>query len=238
MIVYPAIDIIDSKCVRLTQGDYKKMKIYKQNPVAVAKEFEDANLEYLHLVDLDGAKKGTVINWKVIESIQEKTSLLVDFGGGVKTEEEVLRLLDLGVYQINIGSLAVTSPEVFAGWIKKFGAENFILSADVTDELIQFHGWTKQSSISLFDLVSKLEAEGLRFLCCTDIKRDGMLAGPNFGLYRKLKTRFPNLKIIASGGIQSIEDLKELNYLKIHGAIVGKAIYENKIKLSELRNLD
>ncbi|CAN5347430.1 1-(5-phosphoribosyl)-5-[(5-phosphoribosylamino)methylideneamino]imidazole-4-carboxamide isomerase [soil metagenome] len=237
MRIIPAIDIIDGKCVRLTQGDYGKMKIYRENPVEVAKEFEDADLEYLHLVDLDGAKKGKVVNWKIIESIQAETALKVDFGGGVKTEEEVEELLDMGIEQVNIGSLAVKQPDTFKDLIQKFGNENFVLSADVRNEQIQLTGWTEASSLTIYDLVARFEKFGLKYVTCTDINTDGMLQGPNFGLYKKLKKRFPELKIIASGGISSVVDLQELNYIKVHGAIVGKAIYEGKIKLSDLKKI-
>ncbi len=235
MKIFPAIDIIEGKCVRLTQGDYGSMKIYRDNPVEVAKEFEDADLEYLHLVDLDGAKKGKVINWRIIESIQAETSLKVDFGGGVKTEAEVEALLDLGIEKINIGSMAIKHPDVFADWILKYGSENFVLSADVRNEKVQFTGWTESSDISIFTLAEKFEQVGLEFLTCTDIQTDGTLQGPNFGLYRKLKKRFPQLKINASGGISSLSDLEELKYLKLNGAIVGKAIYEQKVLLADLK---
>jgi phosphoribosylformimino-5-aminoimidazole carboxamide ribotide isomerase len=237
MRVVPAIDIINGKCVRLTQGDYGKMKIYREDPVEVAKEFEDADLEYLHLVDLDGAKQGRVVNWKIIEAIQAETALKVDFGGGVKTEAEVEELLDLGIEQINIGSLAVKEPDTFSSFIKKYGAENFILSADVLKDQVQLTGWTEGSGMSIFDVTANLEKQGLRYITCTDISTDGMLNGPNFGLYKKLKNRFPNLKITASGGISSIDDLAELKYQKLHAAIVGKAIYEHRIKLSELKTI-
>lgn len=237
MRIIPAIDIIDGKCVRLAQGDFKKVKMYREDPVEVAKEFEDADLEYLHLIDLDGAKKGSVVNWDVIEDIQAKTALKVDFGGGVKTTEEVDRLLDLGVNQINIGSIAVSEPKLFSDWLWKYGPENFILSSDVRNENILVNGWTATTTINLFDLVSQFIKDGLEFVCCTDIETDGMLKGPNFILYRKLKSHFPKLKIIASGGISSISDLEELQYIHVNGAIIGKAIYEGKIKLPELRNL-
>lgn len=237
MRIFPSIDIIEGKCVRLTQGDFGKMKVYRENPVEVAKEFEEADLEYLHLVDLDGAKKGHVVNWKVIEAIQAETALKVDFGGGVKSQQEVEELLELGIEQINIGSLAVREPETFVRWMHEYGSENFILSADVKNEMIQFSGWTQASAISIFDLASQFEKEGLEFLTCTDIHTDGMLQGPNFGLYRKLKKKFPNLKVIASGGISSVDDLTELTYLNLDGAIVGKAIYEQKIKLADLKKL-
>jgi phosphoribosylformimino-5-aminoimidazole carboxamide ribotide isomerase len=237
MRIIPAIDIIDGKCVRLTQGDYGKMKVYREDPLEVAKEFEDADLEYLHLVDLDGAKKGEVVNWKVIQKIQENTALQVDFGGGVKTDEEVKNLLDFGISQINVGSLAVKEPEKFIGWLKEFGAENFILSADVKGENVSINGWLESTDFRLFDLVSQFAGHGLEYLCVTDIATDGMMTGPNIGLYKKLKSKFPDLKIIASGGVSSLDDLKELKYLNIHGVIIGKAIYEGKIKLEQLKTI-
>ena len=237
MRIVPAIDIINGKCVRLTQGDYGKMKIYNDNPVHVAKEFEDANLEYLHLVDLDGAKKGEVVNWKVIRDIQEGTALNVDFGGGVKTDEDVKELLDLGISQINVGSLAVKEPNKFIEWLGKFGSENFILSADVKGENVSINGWLEPTEFRLFDLVTKFVEHGLEYITVTDIATDGMLAGPNFGLYKKLKDKFPDLKIMASGGVGSIDDLKKLKKLNLYGVIVGKAIYEGKIKLDQLKNI-
>jgi phosphoribosylformimino-5-aminoimidazole carboxamide ribotide isomerase len=237
MRIIPAIDIIDGKCVRLTQGDYAKMKVYRQDPVDVAKEFEDADLEYLHLIDLDGAKKGKVVNWKVIEEIQSKTALLVDFGGGVKSTEDVESLIDLGINQINVGSLAVKQPDLFKEWLHAYGAENFILSADVNGNEVMINGWIENSTLLLTDLVNTFLVDGLEYLCCTDIKTDGMLSGPNFELYKNLRTQFPALKLIASGGISSLEDLDDLYNLKVDGAIVGKAIYENKITLHELKSI-
>ncbi|MBI3217945.1 MAG: 1-(5-phosphoribosyl)-5-[(5-phosphoribosylamino)methylideneamino]imidazole-4-carboxamide isomerase [Bacteroidetes bacterium] len=237
MRIIPAIDIINGKCVRLTQGDFSKMKVYNEDPVEVAKEFEEADLEYLHLIDLDGAKKGEVVNWKVIRDIQEDTALQVDFGGGVKTEEEVQELLYLGINQINVGSVAVKEPEKFIGWMKKFGSENFILSADVKGENVSINGWLESTEFRLFDLVSKFADHGLEYITVTDIATDGMLKGPNFGLYKKLMKKFPDLKIIASGGVSSIDDLKELKHIKVFGAIVGKAIYEGHIQLDQLKSI-
>ncbi len=237
MKIIPAIDIVDGNCVRLTQGDFGQMKIYRDDPVEVALEFQNADLEYLHLVDLDGAKKGKVVNWKVIEEIQEKTALNVDFGGGVKTEEEVERLIGLGVSQINVGSLAVKEPEKFIEWMKKYGAENFVLSADIKNEDVLINGWLESTGLRLFDLVDRFVNEGLEYLTCTDINTDGMLAGPNFDLYKKLIVRFKGLKVIASGGVSSINDLVELKKIKVHGVIIGKAIYEGRIKLEELKNI-
>ena len=237
MRIIPAIDIIDGNCVRLTQGDFGKMKVYREDPVEVALEFQNADLEYLHLVDLDGAKKGKVVNWKVIEEIQAKTVLNVDFGGGVKTDEEVERLLGLGISQINVGSLAVKEPEKFIEWLKKYGGENFVLSADIKNDDVLINGWLESTGLRLFDLVDRFTKEGLEYLACTDINTDGMLKGPNFDLYKKLKTRFKGLKVIASGGVSSVNDLVELKKIKVHGVIVGKAIYEGRIKLNEFKNI-
>jgi phosphoribosylformimino-5-aminoimidazole carboxamide ribotide isomerase len=235
MRIIPAIDIIDGKCVRLTQGKFKSKKIYREDPVEVALEFQEADLDCLHLVDLDGAKAGHVVNWDAVRQIQAKTALSVDFGGGVNTEEEVEQLLDLGVHQINIGSLAVRQPEKFSAWIKKYGGENFVLSADVKGENVSINGWLEDTRFRLFDLVSQYENLGLEYLTCTDINSDGTMQGPNLGLYKKLVKRFPKLKIIASGGIGSMDDLQELKYTKVYGAIVGKAIYEGKLNLAELK---
>ncbi|HOX82214.1 MAG TPA: 1-(5-phosphoribosyl)-5-[(5-phosphoribosylamino)methylideneamino]imidazole-4-carboxamide isomerase [Chryseolinea sp.] len=238
MRIIPAIDIIDGKCVRLTQGDYAQKKIYSKYPLDVAKEFEDADLKYIHLVDLDGAKKGKVVNWKVIEDIHGKTSLKVDFGGGVKTADEVERLLELDINQINIGSMAVKDPDTFISWMQKYHPENFILSADVRDEKIMINGWQDHTELDLYEFVGKFVKEGLTYLTCTDISTDGMLQGPNFGLYKKLKKRFPDLKIIASGGVSNIDDVKELKYIKVDGVIIGKAYYEGKVTLKELKDVD
>ncbi|MGE0773222.1 MAG: 1-(5-phosphoribosyl)-5-[(5-phosphoribosylamino)methylideneamino]imidazole-4-carboxamide isomerase [Cyclobacteriaceae bacterium] len=237
MRIIPAIDIIDGKCVRLTRGDFNKLKVYRENPVDVAREFEDADMEYLHLIDLDGAKQGKVVNWKVIHEIQEKTALKVDFGGGVKSRDEVNELLELGINQINVGSVAVRDPDLFLNWIKEFGAYNFILSADVRAEEVLISGWQEHTAMSLYDVISKFEPAGLEYVACTDIDTDGTLCGPNFGLYKKLRSRFPDLKIIASGGISSMDDLIELNYQKLNGVIIGKALYEGRIKVQELKAL-
>lgn len=236
MKIIPAIDLVDGKCVRLTQGDFTKKKIYRDHPVDVAREFEDADLEYLHLIDLDGAKKGEVVNWKVIAEILDKTTLKVDFGGGVKTTDEVNQLLELGINRINIGSIAVKEPEKLKSWMKEYGPENFILSADVLGDNIQINGWQEGTNVNLYDLITQFEP-ALKYIACTDIGTDGTLAGPNFGLYKKLINRFPNVKVIASGGVSSIEDLLQLQYIKVDSVIVGKALYEGKIKLSELKPL-
>jgi phosphoribosylformimino-5-aminoimidazole carboxamide ribotide isomerase len=237
MKIIPAIDIIDGKCVRLTQGDFGQMKVYRENAVDVALEFQDADLEYLHLVDLDGAKKGKVVNWKVVEEIQGKTALTVDFGGGVSEDDEIAYLLELGINQINIGSLAIKEPERFTQWLNTYGPENFILSADVKNENVMINGWLESANYRVLDLADEFISQGLKYLTCTDIGSDGMLKGPNFELYKTLKKRFPNLKINASGGISSIADLEKLKKLNLNGAIIGKAIYEGKISLKELKKV-
>jgi phosphoribosylformimino-5-aminoimidazole carboxamide ribotide isomerase len=235
MKIIPAIDILKGKCVRLTQGNFDSVKVYKGDPVEVALEFQNADLEYLHLIDLDGAKKGKVVNWRVIAELQEKTAMLIDFGGGVKSDDDVIQLLELDISQINVGSIAIKEPEMFIRWLDEFGADNFILSADVWNENIMIHGWLEESELRLYDHIENYMKHGLRYVTCTDIKADGMLKGPNFTLYENLKKRFPELKITASGGISSISDLVRLKELALHGAIIGKALYEQTIKLEELK---
>lgn len=237
MRILPAIDIIDGKCVRLTQGDYQQKKIYNENPTGVARQFEEAGLKYLHLVDLDGAKAGKVVNWDVVESVCRTTSLTVDFGGGIKTDEEIERLLSLGVKQVNVGSIAVKEKEEVFRWITKFGADKIILSADVKNEEIAIHGWQSNSGLNLFDLVQEYSERGIEYVTCTDIATDGMLKGPNVELYRKLLKKFPSLRIVASGGVSSLDDLLQLKQSGVDGAIVGKAIYEQRVQITDLVTL-
>jgi phosphoribosylformimino-5-aminoimidazole carboxamide ribotide isomerase len=237
MRIIPAIDIIDGKCVRLSQGDYGKKVVYNENPTSVAETFEQAGLKYLHLVDLDGAKAGEVKNWKVIESITSKTNLAVDFGGGIKTEMEILRLLELGVKQVNLGSIAVKNSDIVFQWLAKFGAQKIILSADVLDRQIKINGWTVDSIFTIDQLLENYVPHGLEYVTCTDISKDGMLKGVNVELYKSLQLKFPILKIIASGGVSSMGDLTELSRLGVDGVIVGKAIYEGKVSLKELTTI-
>ena len=234
MRIIPAIDIIDGKCVRLTQGDYAQKKIYNESPLEVARTFEGAGLKYLHLVDLDGAKAGKVINWKVIESITAHTRLNVDFGGGIKTESEMKRLFEVGVKQVNLGSIAVKNPDLVQTWIENYGQEKIILSADVNHEMIAVGGWLENSTISIVDFIGDYLKRGISFITCTDIRTDGMLQGPNVELYQKLLNSFPTIKLIASGGVSGIGDLKNLKKISVDGVIVGKAIYERKVELKEL----
>jgi phosphoribosylformimino-5-aminoimidazole carboxamide ribotide isomerase len=237
MRIIPAIDIIDGKCVRLTQGDYAQKKIYNENPVDVAKSFEDAGLQYLHVVDLDGAKAGKVMNWKVVEALTSQTNLEVDFGGGIKTQEDIQRLFDAGVEQVNLGSIAVKDPAKTQEWIRTYGKKKIILSADVKDERISINGWQQSSDLTITAFIREYLRHGIEFVTCTDISVDGMLTGPNIELYKTLLLTFPQLHLVASGGVSNFDDLIELRRIGVDGVIVGKAIYEGKIQLKELPQL-
>lgn len=235
MQIIPAIDIIDGKCVRLTQGDYEQKKIYNEHPLEVAKQFEDAGLQRLHLVDLDGAKAGAVKNWKVLETIAGKTSLIIDFGGGIKTEKDVNIVFESGAALATIGSLAVKNEFEFVKWLLQFGAEKFLLGADVKDEKITVGGWLETTDISIYDFLQKYIDHGVQQVFCTDVSKDGLLAGPSTELYKKIIERFPSLHFIASGGVSDMKDLESLAAIGCQGAIVGKAIYENRITLEDLK---
>ena len=238
MQIIPAIDIIDGKCVRLTEGDYAQKKIYNEDPLEVAKAFEGIGLMRLHLVDLDGAKAGQVVNWKVLEKIANNTELKIDFGGGIKTEATLKTVLDTGATYATIGSLAVKNELLFQEWIARFGAKVFMLGADVLDEKIAIGGWLEKTEISVFDFMKSYIDKGVKQIFCTDIKKDGKLQGPSIELYQKIIEQFPNLHLIASGGVSSLDDLIELEEIGCSAAIVGKAIYENKITISELANFN
>ena len=235
MQLIPAIDIINGKCVRLTQGDYDSVKVYNENPLEIAKQFEDAGLTWVHVVDLDGAKAGAVRNWKVLESIASKTGLDIDFGGGIKTEKDVSIVLESGAKWATIGSIAVKDEELFVEWIDKFGSSSFILGADVKDEKIAISGWLETTDIWIYDFIRKYMKHGLKQIFCTDVKKDGLLQGPSVKLYKNIITEFPSLHLIASGGVSSLKDLEELAAIGCNAAIVGKAIYENRISLKELK---
>ena len=234
MQIIPAIDLIEGKCVRLTEGDYTQKIIYNEDPLEVAKAFEGIGLMRLHLVDLDGAKAGEVVNWKVLEKIANKTSLKIDFGGGIKTEATLKTVLDTGATYATIGSLAVKSRPTFEEWIARFGAEIFMLGADVFEEKIAIGGWVEKTNIDVYDFMQSYINKGVQQMFCTDIKMDGKLQGPSIDLYKKIIQKFPTLQLIASGGVSSMKDLVELKTIGCSGAIVGKAIYENKITLTEL----
>jgi phosphoribosylformimino-5-aminoimidazole carboxamide ribotide isomerase len=232
--IIPAIDLIDGKCVRLTQGDYDQKKIYNEHPLQVAKQFEDAGLRRLHLVDLDGAKAGAVKNWKVLETIAGKTSLITDFGGGIKKEEDVRIVFESGAALATIGSLAVKDETTFVAWLQKYGADKFLLGADVKNEKIAIGGWLETTDIWIYDFIRKYLEHGVQQIFCTDVSKDGKLEGPSTELYKNVIKEFPELNFIASGGVSSVEDLEVLADAGCKGAIVGKAIYEGRISLKDL----
>jgi phosphoribosylformimino-5-aminoimidazole carboxamide ribotide isomerase len=234
MEIIPAIDIIDGKCVRLTQGDYEQKKIYNEHPLEVAKQFEDAGLKRLHLVDLDGAKAGSVKNWKVLERIAGKTSLIIDFGGGIKKEEDAKIVLECGAAFATVGSIAVKDETEFVKWLIIFGAEKFLLGADVKEEKIAINGWLEKTDIWIYDFIEKYIDHGVKQIFCTDVSKDGKLEGPAVELYKNIVVKFPDLHFIASGGVSSLKDLEELSNIGCKGAIIGKAIYEGRISLKEL----
>lgn len=233
--IIPAIDIIDGKCVRLTEGDYAQKKIYNERPLEVAKEFEGAGLQRLHLVDLDGAKAGAVKNWKVLETITSKTSLIIDFGGGIKQEEDVKIVLNSGAALATVGSIAVKDETKFVSWLQQFGAAKFLLGADVKNEKIAVGGWLETTDIWIYDFIEKYINHGVQQIFCTDVSKDGRLEGPSTELYKNILQKFPQLHFIASGGVSSMKDLDELAEIGCNGAIVGKAIYEGRVTLNELK---
>lgn len=233
MRIIPAIDIIDGKCVRLTKGEYHTQKIYNENPLEVAKAFEDHGIKHLHLVDLDGAKSKHIVNYKVLETLVIKTQLSIDFGGGLKSEQDVQIAFNSGAKQITGGSVAVKQPDVFIRWLKTYGATKVILGADVKGMAIATNGWLETSEMNLFDFVQDYTQQGLQYVICTDISKDGMLEGPAFELYKALLSQV-DIRLIASGGIATLDDLPKLATMGCEGVIIGKAIYENKITLKEL----
>lgn len=232
--IIPAIDIIDGKCVRLSQGDYDQKKVYNENPSEVAKMFEDAGVRRLHLVDLDGAKAQHIVNYKVLESITSKTNLVVDFGGGLKSDDDLRIAFECGASMVTGGSIAVKNPDVFLSWIEKFGAEKIILGADVKDEKIAVGGWIETTDLSLIPFIKKFKEKGIDKVICTDISKDGMLQGASNELYKKVLDNFPDLYLVASGGVSCMDDIKALNDANVPAVITGKAIYEGKIKLTEI----
>lgn len=234
MDIIPAIDIIDGKCVRLTQGDYSQQTIYNEDPLEVALQFQDAGLTRLHLVDLDGAKAGAVKNWKVLEKIAGKTALQIDFSGGISSANDVTICFNSGATWAAIGSVAVKDEQLLSGWLMTFGAEKFILGADVKNEKIVVRGWTETTPVSLFDLIENYKTKGVRWFFCTDVSKDGLLEGPATTLYKKLLNEHPSIDLIASGGVRSIDDIEELRQAGCKGVIIGKALYENRIALNDL----
>ena len=236
MRIIPAIDIIEGKCVRLSKGDYDTKKVYNENPLEVAKSFQDHGIEYLHLVDLDGAKSKHIVNHKILEQIASKTDLKVDFGGGLKTDNDLRIAFESGASQITGGSIAVKKPEVFKSWIQDYGKERIILGADARDRKVAISGWTEESDKEIIPFIQNYENEGVSYVICTDISKDGMLEGPSFDLYREILSETENIKLIASGGISKFDELPKLAELGCEGVIIGKAIYENRISLKQLEN--
>lgn len=236
MRIIPAIDIIEGKCVRLSKGDYTTKKIYNENPLEVAKSFEDHGVQYLHVVDLDGAKSKHIVNHQVLEQIASKTSLKIDFGGGLKSDDDLRIAFESGASQVTGGSIAVRQPELFRKWLQKYGNEKIILGADCINRKIAVSGWTENSEDDVLDFIKAYEAEGAKYVICTDISKDGMLAGPSFELYEELLQETETIKLIASGGISEFDELPKLQELGCEGVIIGKAIYENRITLKQLEN--
>jgi phosphoribosylformimino-5-aminoimidazole carboxamide ribotide isomerase len=235
MEIIPAIDIIEGKCVRLTKGDFAQKKIYNEDPLEVAKEFENAGLKRLHLVDLDGAKAGDVKNWKVLEQIASKTKLIIDFSGGISSRENATICFNSGAAFAAIGSIAVKDEVKFTGWLLEFGTDKFIIGADVNNEKLAIKGWTETTELSVFELIEKYKLKGVKQFFCTDISKDGLLQGTGIDLYKKIMNQHPSIDLIASGGVSNLKDLFELREAGCDGAIIGKAIYEKKISLKELQ---
>jgi len=236
MRIIPAIDIIDGKCVRLSKGDYTTKKVYNENPLEVAKNFEANGIQYLHVVDLDGAKSQQIVNHKVLESICANTNLKVDFGGGLKSDKDVNIAFESGANQITGGSIAVKNPSIFKEWITKYGSDKIILGADCLNRKIATFGWLESSELDVVDFISNYEKEGINYVICTDISKDGMLQGTSNELYREIMS-ITNVNLIASGGVSCFNDLIELQEIGCEGVIVGKAFYEGKITLAELQKL-
>ena len=232
----PAIDIIDGKCVRLTQGDYQSKKVYNENPVEVAKQFAEHGIRRLHVVDLDGAKSAHVVNHKVVEAITASTDMVIDFGGGIKTDEDLKKAFDAGASMVTIGSLAVKHPDTFLRWLEQYGSDHIILGADVKDGQISINGWQEEEGDQLVPFVGKYVEKGVQKVLCTDISKDGMLQGPAVALYQHLLQSFPDLYLIASGGVSCIEDIQALDQAGVPAVVFGKAIYEGRIQLDELMN--
>ena len=233
MRIIPAIDIIDGKCVRLSKGDFSTQKTYNENPLEVAKKFEAHGIKYLHLVDLDGARSKHIVNHKVLESIAVKTKLKIDFGGGLKSDQDVRIAFENGAHQITGGSIAVKQPELFTNWLSIYGSDKIILGADFKDDRIATDGWEETSDLTLFKFLKNYQEKGVKYTICTDISKDGMLLGPGFVMYENILKRM-KLKLIASGGVSNFEEIPRLASIGCEGAIIGKAIYENQISLKDL----
>ena len=229
----PAIDLIDGKCVRLTKGDYNQKKIYNENPVEIAKGFEEMGFKRLHVVDLDGARSKHIVNVDVLKTITTETSLVVDFGGGIKSEEDIEKAFDNGASLVTIGSIAVTQPDLFLKWLDQYGADKLILGADVKNGKISINGWKEDSTEELLPFLKKYIDHGVKNVLCTEISKDGTLQGPAVGLYKEIMAAYPQIHLIASGGVSSNEDITELDQAGIPAVVFGKAFYEGKINITE-----
>lgn len=238
MTIIPAIDIINGKCVRLTKGDYAQQKIYNENPVEVAKQFADAGLQRVHIVDLDGAKAGKIVNLGVLESIAAVTNLIIDFGGGIKNINDVSNVFSAGASIATIGSLAVKHPEIVEEWLMEFGADKFLIGADVLEEKIKISGWLEDGGIDIFTFIGKMIGLGAANIFCTDISKDGVMEGPSIELYKQIMEQHPEINLIASGGVSNLNDVLELKAIGCSGAIIGKAIYEGNIPLQQLLSIN
>lgn len=236
MEIIPAIDIIDGKCVRLSKGDFEKKIIYNDNPVEVAKNFEAAGIKRLHIVDLDGANWEPLKNIETLENIAKNTSLVIDFGGGIKNTEDITSVFSAGASMVSVGSVIVEKPDLFSQWIKDFGPGKFLPGADVLHKKIKIHGWKKETGIDVIDFIKEMISKGINQIFCTDISKDGMMQGPAIELYKEILTVFPSLHLIASGGISCLDDLIILKETGCKGAIVGKAIYEEKISMKQIKD--
>jgi len=235
MRIIPAIDIMDGQCVRLSKGDFSDKTVYAKNPVNLAKTFEDAGVKYLHVVDLDGAKSSKIVNLKVLENITSQTNLIVDFGGGIKTDADISDVFSSGATRVNIGSLAVQDRDLFLSWVSRYGTDKIILGADVNNEKIAISGWKEKTSIEIIPFLQSYHEKGVYNIVCTDIQKDGMLSGSSIQLYEKILTFFPNIKLVASGGVVDTEEIDQLIGLGVDGIIIGKALYENKLTLKDLK---
>ncbi|MFI5204721.1 MAG: 1-(5-phosphoribosyl)-5-[(5-phosphoribosylamino)methylideneamino]imidazole-4-carboxamide isomerase, partial [Flavobacteriales bacterium] len=231
-----AIDIIDGKCVRLAQGDYSKETVYSNNPLEVAKKFEANGIRFLHLVDLDGARSSKVVNWKVLEQISSQTGLQIDFGGGIKSDADIKMVFESGAAQVTCGSVSIKSPELFFTWLKEYGGYKIMLGADARNQKIAVSGWNEETDKNVIEFIDEYVQKGIEYCICTDISKDGMLQGPSVHLYRDILRKQPGLKLIASGGVSSMDDIYELANMKLDGVILGKAIYEERILLTHLQN--
>ena len=236
MNLIPAIDIIDGKCVRLSKGDYSTKIIYNENPLEVAKTFEASGITHLHLVDLDGAKSSQIVNHKILNQIATKTNLKIDFGGGLKSDSDIEIAFENGASQVTGGSIAIKNPDLFKKWIQVYGSEKIILGADAQNEKVAISGWLEQSQEDLIPFIKNYFADGIKYVVCTDIAKDGMLQGPSFELYQRILQEIPEIKLIASGGIATFDDLPKLAEMGCHGTIIGKAIYENRISLKQIES--